>query len=310
MRAEHWPSKAPRARRGDTFVGAVSVLRFDIRHADGRTESLLLDAERVLIGTGAHCEIRLPLDQAAVEHVLVEAAGGILRAQARAFDPQATINGVPFTEAQLTPDAALGIGRTELRVSVAAAAEGEQVVKAKTAKTSPMTYVLVLMALPLAGYVILADDGNDAQAKAPPVAPDLWGPPETKCPQPDPGKALAFAREKRIVADGKRERRPFHVQDGVAAVPIFETTAACFRLAGDAENADDSSAAAKMLRTQVIEDYRTHRVRLEHALSVGDWRTAQHEVRMLIAFTEGKQGDYVTWLSNLDRKLRLQHGRE
>jgi hypothetical protein len=67
----------------------MSVLRFDIRHADGRAESLLLDADRVLIGSGAHCEIRLPLDQAAVEHVLIEAPGGIVRAQARAFEPWA-----------------------------------------------------------------------------------------------------------------------------------------------------------------------------------------------------------------------------
>lgn len=288
----------------------MTVLRFDIRHAEGRTESLLLDADRVLIGTGAHCEIRLPLDQGAVEHVALEVAGGIVRAQARAFEPQATINGVPFMEAQLAPDGVLVIGRTEFRVAPAAAGEGEQVVKKAAQKTSPLTYLLVLIALPLAGYVILADDSSDAQAKAAPVAPELWGPPETKCPQSDPAKALAFARDKRGVAEGKRERRPFHVQDGVGAVPIFETTAACLRLAGDSEGADDSTAAAQALRRQVAEDYRTHRVRLDHALSVDDWKTAQHEVRMLLAFTDGKQGDYVTWLSILDRRLRLQHGRE
>jgi hypothetical protein len=270
----------------------------------------LLDAERVLVGTGAHCEIRLPLDQAAVEHVALETAGGIVRAQARAFEPQATINGVPFMEAQLAPDAVLGIGRTEIRVSPAAAGEGDKVVKKTAQKTSPLTYVLVLIAMPLAGYVILADDSDDANAAGAPKAPELWDAPETKCPQADPQKAMAFAKEKRVVADGKRERRPFHVQDGVSAVPIFETTAACFRLAGDTEDADDSAAAAKQLRTLVNEDYRTHRVRLEHALSVNDWKTAQHEVKMLLAFTDGKQGDYVTWLSNLDRQLRLQHGRE
>ena len=288
----------------------MSVLRFDIRHADGRAESLLLEADRVLIGTGAHCEIRLALDQAAVEHVLIEAPGGIVRAQARAFDPPATINGIPFTEAPLPPEAVLAVGRTEMRVAPAAVSQGDKVVKAKTQRTSPLTYVLVLIALPLAGYVILADDRNDANASPPPQAPELWASPVTTCSQPEPQKALAFAREKRVVADGKRERRPFHVQDGVAAVPLFETAASCFRAGGDADGASDAQAAADQLRLQVNADYRTHRVRLEHALGIDDWKTSQHEVRMLLAFTEGKQGDYVTWLSNLDRKLRIQHGRE
>ena len=36
---------------------------------------------------------------------------------------------------------------------------------------------------------------------------------------------------------------------------------------------------------------------------------ARREVRILMQFTEGKQGDYVTWLSNLDRKLKLKLGR-
>jgi hypothetical protein len=288
----------------------MTVLRFDIRHADGRAESLLLDADRVLIGNGAHCEIRLPLDQAAVEHVLIEAPGGVVRAQARAFDPQATINGIPFTEAPLPPDAVLAVGRTEMRVAPSAVSQGDKVVRAKKQKTSPLTYVLVAVALPLAGYVILADDSGDANAAPPPQAPELWGPPVTACPQADPGKAQAFAREKRVVADGKRERRPFHVQDGVQAVPLFETAAACFRAGGATDDAGDAQAAADQLRQQVNDDYRTHRVRLEHAVSVDDWRTSQHEVRILLAFTEGKQGDYVTWLSNLDRRLRLQHGRE
>lgn len=288
----------------------MSVLRIDITHADGRAESMLVDAERVLIGSGAHCEIRLPVDQAAVEHVLVETQAGFVRAQARAFDPPATINGVPFTEAALPADAVLSVGVVKMRVAPAEAQQGDKVVRAKQGKTSPMTYVLAAIALPLAAYVILDDDGADARASAPPQAPELWGAPETQCPQPNAQKALALAKDKRTIADGKRERRPFHVQDGVAAVPIFEVAAACFKVAGAAEDAKDAADAASQLRSQVNEDYRTHRVRLEHALSVSDWKTAQHEVRVLLAFTDGKPGDYVTWLSNLDRRLRLQHGRE
>ena len=242
--------------------------------------------------------------------MVIEAPGGVVRAEARAFEPPATINGVPFTEAQLGVDSVLSVGGVEMRVAPGAAAAGEQVVKAKGQKTSPMTYVLALLALLLGGYIILADDDDGGRIPPAPAAPELWEAADATCPQPAGPKALAFAKERRLVADAKRERRPFHVQDGVAAVPIFETAAACFKAAGDTEEANDSAAAAAMLRQQVNEDYRTHRVRLEHATQVNDWRTARHETRVLLAFTQGKQGEYVTWLSNLDRKLRLQHGRE
>jgi hypothetical protein len=47
-------------------------------------------------------------------------------------------------------------------------------------------------------------------------------------------------------------------------------------------------------------------VRLEHALTVEDYVSAQKEVRVLLQFTEGKSGDYVTWLSNLERKLKIK----
>src|SRR5689334_3445425 len=139
----------------------MRVLRFEIRHGDGRMEQLLLDAERVLIGSAGHCEIRLGVGEAAPEHVAIEANAGIVRAQARAFDPQAMINGVAFTEAPLSPDAILQIGRTQMRVSLGEAAQGETVQKAKQNKTSPMTLVLAFIALPLGAYVLLDDDGGD-----------------------------------------------------------------------------------------------------------------------------------------------------
>ncbi len=54
------------------------------------------------------------------------------------------------------------------------------------------------------------------------------------------------------------------------------------------------------------DDFRTRRVRLEHALNVEDTANAQKEVRVLLQFTENKSGEYVTWLSNLDRRLKLK----
>ena len=63
-------------------------------------------------------------------------------------------------------------------------------------------------------------------------------------------------------------------------------------------------------RRELEDDYRTHRMRLEHAMTVSDDTTSRHEVRTLLNFTEGKAGPYVDWLSALERKYKLKLGRE
>ena len=50
----------------------MRVLKFQTRLPTGQIEQLSIESERVLIGSGAHCEIRLPLAEARVEHVLIE----------------------------------------------------------------------------------------------------------------------------------------------------------------------------------------------------------------------------------------------
>ena len=89
----------------------MSGLEFRIRYADGRTEKLVVDSDRVLIGSGAHCEIRLPSAEAAVEHVLVTSSGGGITAQARALSPRPPSTALPFTQAPLLPESVLGVGR-------------------------------------------------------------------------------------------------------------------------------------------------------------------------------------------------------
>ena len=52
---------------------------------------------------------------------------------------------------------------------------------------------------------------------------------------------------------GKAECRPFRVQDGVAAVPLYEAASACFDLAGKAEEAKLAKDNATLLRKKVNE---------------------------------------------------------
>ncbi|AKU94465.1 hypothetical protein AKJ09_01129 [Labilithrix luteola] len=269
-------------------------------------EQLSIEAERILIGSGAHCEIRLPVDQARVEHVLVELGAAGVFARALSFEPPPTINNVPFTQAPVPPGSILGVGGCQIYVEIA---EGQAVTpdKVKKSESSPITLLAATLIIGVGGYMLFTDDPNDVTAKPPPKqTPELWDAPVSACPYGDRAQASAFARERMQIADAKRERRPFHVQDGVQAVPLYESAAACFRAGGDPGSGGLADESAKFLRRDIMDDFRTRRVRLEHALTIEDYVSAQKEVRVLLQFTEGKSGDYVTWLSNLDRKLRLK----
>ena len=286
----------------------MRALEFNVRYPDGRGEKFVVDAERVLVGSGAHCEIRLPVDQAALEHVTVVLGPTGAVAEARSFDPPPTLNGSPFSKVPLMPDAVVAIGQVQLIVNVVEVANDAGIIHKKQEKTSPMTYLLAAVAVPISLYVIFSDNGEAGSDAAPTQIPALWGDPVVTCPQQAPEQAAVFATDKLALANARRERRPFHVQDGVAAVPLYEQASACFKLGADAPAAKETATIGQSLRLAVDEDYRVHRVRLEHAMGVKDWRTAQKEVRVLLAFTEGKQGEYVTWLSSIDRRLQLKYG--
>lgn len=287
----------------------MSLLRFEIRYADGRKEVTHVDGERATIGSGAHCDIRLPLDQAAPEHVAVEVIGETVRLETKAFEPPATVNGMPFTNMPVTPDVPLKIGST--RIFIALGEEGFEgaVVQKKTEQTSPLMKVLGVAVLVAGAYMLLADDPQQNVA-APAQAPDLFAPtPTTSCPQSAPDQARAFASDKFDLAEGKRERSPFAPRDGVDAVLLYETASACFRVGGDQARAAEAAADAKQLRTSITLDFRARRVRLEHLLAVGDYQLARNDVRVLRALTEGKQGKYVDWLQQQNQMLKQRGGR-
>jgi hypothetical protein len=286
----------------------VTILRFQIQHSGGRVESINVEAERALIGSGAHCEIRLPIDQSSIEHVLIQAGGGNVFAQALTFQPPPTINNVPFTQAPLPADGVLGIGQTQILVSASDEVGAGNVVKGQKKKSNPM--VLVLGVLAIGGLLYAANQpaaGDDIGAA--PKEPALFGPVVESCDQAG-AQALARAREKHTQAEQKRERRAFHVQDGVHAVPLYEEASACYRKGGDARTANETIDIANSLRRELEDDYRTHRMRLEHSMTVNDDATARKQVRTLLNFTEGKSGPYVDWLSALERKYKLKLGRE
>lgn len=287
----------------------MAGLGFSLQFPDGRVEQLLVDSERVLIGSGAHCEIRLPADLAQIEHVLIHWNGAVASAEARSFTPHPLINGAGFTAAPLLPDSTLTIGQVQIVVRPAEIGDGAAVIRRKEEKTSPMTYVLAVVAIPLSLYILFDDPPTDEIAELPAERPALFAEAPRTCPQAGGVEAKNIAQTKRRLAESKRERGPFHVQDAVASVPLFEEAAACFRAASDDAAAQASLADAAALRERLGEDYRARQMRLEHALSVRDLPTAQKEVKRLLGMLSGQQHAYVTWLSNLDRRIALKLGK-
>jgi hypothetical protein len=283
-------------------------LEIVLRHPNGRVEQIVVDASSVLIGSGAHCDVRLPPEHAAVEHVTLSLVGGAVHAHARSLDPYPTINGAGFLRTPVLPDAVLGVGPVQIRATVIHVADQKLVIHKRAEGMSPLTYVLVAIGLPIGIYLVVAGGPPDLTQSPPGSPPPLWEAPITTCPQNGRDAAFAIGIDKLNIALAKRERRPFHVEDGVAAVPLFETAAACFGVARQLEAAADAARSAQELRSKVNDDYRAHQVRLEHALTVKDWAGAQKEVKVLRALTDGRQAGYVEWLSNLARRLTLQLG--
>lgn len=284
----------------------MQVLRFQIRTPQGTVDQLSVEGERVLIGSGAHCEIRLPVDQARVEHVAVEASAAGVFVRALSFEPPPTINQIPFTQGPLPPEAVLGVGQTQIMVALGDHNAGDALVTQKKKGTSPITLVAMLIMVPAALWLFLSDDEVHPGRNIPKDAPELWAEaPAGPCPEKGP-QALAWARERVVLADAKRERRPFHVQDGIQSVPLYELSAACFRVGGDAPAAQMADENAKYLRLDINNDYRTQRVRLEHSLSIEDWQAALKNVKLLMQYTDGKQGEYVLWLAGAERRLRAR----
>jgi hypothetical protein len=284
----------------------MSLLKFDIRYPTGHRELTVVEGERALIGSAAHCEVRLPMDQAAYEHLLIEVSGGTVRAEARAEHPPATINGMPLTTSTVAPDAALGAGNVRIFVAYEAETQEAALPSAKDKKeTSPLIRLLALIAVPVAGYMLLLDDGSGF-GDAPTRAPVLFGTQKPACPQSGAEQALAMAGEKLDLAIGKRERMPFAPREGMLAVGLFETASACFEVGGRDSYAKDATESAESLRGAIQQDFRQRQLRLVRMLQSDDLEQARHDVEVLLAMTEGKQGPFVDWLDGLSRQLKAK----
>lgn len=257
-----------------------------------------VQSDRVLFGSGAHCDIRLPLEAAAWEHVVVTQEGASVVARVVPSDMSAVFDGEARREAELMKGATVRIDT--VMVTLKDINDNEK----KPEKTRPLRSVAMGAGLfVLAAALFILKNASASGTPPPPAAPDPVGHATASCPEKQ--GALPLAHQKLALARSKRERFRFYPRDGVEAVGFFQTAASCFESGADRASAEMSREEATALGREIRDDFHASRVRLERALVRRDARTALAQVKFQRDLLGGSaEADaYLTWLALLQAKL-------
>lgn len=274
----------------------IRILR---RGADAHVE---LPWGPVLIGSGSHCDVRLLPDEAAERQLSVEPSGAGLRVKCFVREPRCTYQGLPFEEIVLSTPAQLELAGLTLIVELvcdATPSKSDRGNKLKTVRQCAM-----LVALAIGYYWVLREPEPESSARSSVPKPSMFEPaPVRACPQTDVAAARALAEEQFVLAESKRERSPFRVHDGVLAVPLYETAAACFAQAQAVEWAEEARECARQLRRELGDKLHTHQVRLDWFLGRHKYEAARAEVVVLRELLRGRSDPYSQWLASIEREL-------
>ncbi len=269
-------------------------LQFTVRLPNGKIETLLVDATSALIGSGAHCEVRLPAADAAHEHVEVIAShdGVFFAARGDAAPPllgeDVVVSGLWLVGTTLTI--------TRCHVTLVGVVD----LTPSRRTRSPFWALTPVPVLAAVVTIMAARSAPAAEAVVPP-APPLLDAVVAACPNPPSPTLAAFAAERARVGLAKRERGPFSPSDSVEAVAILETAASCYQVAGQPEASRETALVAAALRAKLEEEYHVRRVRIEHAFRVGDPFGAKRELSVLLPMLSHRRGAYIDWLGSVDR---------
>lgn len=280
----------------------MEEIRFDILHPDTRREQIVVSASRAAIGTGAHCDVRVAVDQATFEHVVVELQAGAMRVQNLSPMLPATLDGAPFQVVNVEHGAMLVLGATRIQITRSAIAD-----KAKRKMgVGTVVRALALVAVPLALYA--AGKRQKAATEVADEVPQIFATAAPPCPRADPEEARAYADDQQMLADAARERSPFEPRAALSAVTAYETAHSCYRVAGAVDEAGEAVALADDLRASTLVDLRMRQLRLRRALRTDDWEVAARDVTVLRSLTEEVPSDYGNWLADTQRELQTKNG--
>lgn len=273
-------------------------LQFEVTHPHGRSETTLVLADRIVLGSGAHCDVRVAVDQAAFEHIVFTRHATGFRIENIAAEAPASLDGAPFRFADMAGPITITVHSTTVRVSLA---EPRSVTRPKVAAAGLLRIGIALAGV-ICAFVFLARDEQDTSPHV--QAPILFGEGgSAMCPRSDPREANVLGHDARVAAEGARERSPFAPAEGVTAVRAYEQAASCFRVSGAREQANEMTRMADELREQVTREYRARQVRLDYLLSTKDHDLAKRDAIALRALLGERGGAYATWLSIVQREL-------
>jgi hypothetical protein len=285
------------------------ALEFTIRSAGEPDLKLSVHSEIARIGSGAHCEIRLPAEAAALEQLQIEVRSGNVFGEARCAEPSALLNGFPFIRGRIAPDSVLQLGRVELQVRLIERDPSTGARRGRSRTTSRVMYALGGIGIPLG--ILLAAPRPYVQPLEWDLRPEpLWSSEEPfGCPESEHGSGAALADELRVQGESSRERAPFSPQDGVQAVELLSRAADCYATSGAEPRAEPLRALAAELKQDLSRQFHVHQVRLERALVSGDYDQAKRETRILRSFAAHRPSAYFDWLATLDRQMDVKYAR-
>jgi hypothetical protein len=280
-------------------------LRFLVERPGLEPEELDVDAGQALIGSGAHCEVRLEARDAAAEQLLVSATPTELTAISRSVSPPTLLDGAPFVRGSIAEGAVFSIGECRVRVDrQRAEASGRDAASERRPRYSLLAALGLLLAA--LGTTLLIEPAPTGVLPPRPDIPPLYSLSEAQpCARTAPDQAQRLGRELWESARVKQERSPYHLKDAMAAVILFQRAAACFEQAAAPASVARAEREFERLLLQLAADYHRHQVLLERALERGDWRTMQREAAALCDLLGDRQPEYTNWLGNVVRLAEL-----
>jgi hypothetical protein len=275
---------------------------------DGAQWTVELASERVLVGSSPACQVVLDRPEIGREHVLLSPRpDGCYVAVAKGAPTPVLFNGVPVERSVVPWGGELSIGGARLTLrNSGAPGSADAKVESKDGKPNPVLILAALVGVAVLGYSLLGGDSGTKLSKPRGEPPALFDALERPCQATDPEQANQRAGEFSQRAAAKAERMPFRAQDGVEAVGLFASAAACFRMGGNADRAQAEIQQAQTLKATLERELLNHRFRLERAIEQNRPSDGVVEARLILNLLQHRSGQYVDSLKNLERRLALQ----
>lgn len=284
-----------------------SALMLVVRDDERILTTVTVDSGGLLVGSAAHCDVRLSATQVAAEQLFFQlSADGSILAHSRDPNTLVSLKGAAFARGIVPEGSSLQIGRLSLVPSVVAART------ATAAKPNQRGSRLRLLAMALLAVVgiVLMKPAKESSAATFMKAPALFDSNPVQCSEAHSDLALAAVAEWLAEARDLHERSPFAPQSGIQAVELYQRAGACLERFGPRSAAEEAAQSAADLQRRLELDFHAHRVRLARALEAKNAAAAAREVALVRSFIGDRTGPFSDWLSTLSRKLGLQLGQK